>query len=100
VREAATKQLKDLGVAAEEAIRKKLDAKPSLEATKRIEIVLSGLSANPQALSPAMVRDLRAVAVLANMQSPQARQVLRELVAGLPKARLTRAAAAALSPRE
>jgi hypothetical protein len=95
-REKAIKQLKDLGVAAEQALREKLAAKPSLETTKRIEIILDSLPAKPQSLTPEMVRDLRGVAVLANIRSPQARLILEELSKGLPKARLTRAALAAL----
>jgi RNA polymerase sigma factor (sigma-70 family) len=95
-REKATNQLKELSVAAEPALREKLAAKPSLETSKRIDIILSSFSTTPQPLTPDLVRDLRAVAVLANMQSPEARLFLEALAKGLPKARLTRAAAAAL----
>jgi WD40 repeat protein len=96
VRDRATKQLKDLGVAAEPALRQKLSAKVSLEGAKRIETLLESLTTSPQALTPERVRELRAVAVLAGARSPEGSAVLQELAKGLPNARLTRAAVAAL----
>jgi hypothetical protein len=94
VRSAAGNQLQSLGVAAEAALQTKLSTNPPLETKRRIEIILGDIAS---ASARETVRDLRAVAVLANIQAPASRSLLEELSKGLPKARLTRAAAAALA---
>jgi hypothetical protein len=92
-REAAAKELRDLGELAEPALRQSLAGQPSLEARRRIEALLT----NPErALSPEGLRALRGLRVLAQAGTPEARQVLAALANGAPKARLTREAQSAL----
>ncbi len=95
-REAATKRLKELGLAAEPALRARLDANPTLELQRRIELLLKALAEIPEPLTPALRRDLRAVAVLGRIRTAQAREVLEGLIKGPPSARVTEAARAAL----
>jgi RNA polymerase sigma factor (sigma-70 family) len=95
-REAASKRLKELGLAAEPALRAKLDAGPTLELRRRIEALLKDLAQAPELPTPESVRDLRAVAALGRIDSPEARKVLQRVAQGPPSARLTSAASAAL----
>jgi RNA polymerase sigma factor (sigma-70 family) len=95
-REAATKRLRELGLAAEPALRARLAKNPPLETRQRLEGLLKALAEAPQPLSPELLRELRAVATLARSQGPQARELLEELARGAESARLTAAARAAL----
>jgi WD40 repeat protein len=95
-REAASKRLKELGVLAEKALRDRLSAQPTLELRQRIEPLLKAIEQTPQPLDADSLRDLRAVAVLAAMRSPEAREILEALTRGVPSAPLTTAASAAL----
>jgi hypothetical protein len=94
-RQRALKQLKDLGPRAEPALREALRANPSTEQKRRIDGVLAAL-ASPQPLGPEALRELRAVIVLNRNGSPAARTLLTALANGVPEARLTRDAKAAL----
>jgi WD40 repeat protein len=87
VREQAGIDLAALGPAAEAALKKKLDAKPSLEAAGRIEKLLTGIrSLRP---SQEQLRAIRAVEVLEHNGTPEAVAFLRELAAGAEGAFLT-----------
>jgi WD40 repeat protein len=97
-REAASKQLKELGILAESALREKLDAKPTLEIRQRIEPLLKAVEETPQPLSAETLRDVRAVAVLSRIDSQEARHLLEGLSTGIPSAPLTCAAKATLGP--
>jgi WD40 repeat protein len=80
-REDATEAIVRAGKAAEEAVKKALDSKPSAEAKQRLEFILSKLSGN---LGPNMedVRATRAVEVLEKIGTPEARKVLEEVAKG------------------
>ena len=93
LREKASKELKNLEERAQAALGKALQDKPDLEVKARLEKLLKRLGL-PTA-STRRLRDLRAVLVLEKVNSPEARQLLRELSKGDPKALLTREAAAA-----
>jgi RNA polymerase sigma factor (sigma-70 family) len=92
VREKAEADLRNLGPQAEPFLQRALMAKPSAEAAKRIESLLTALAARK--LSPAEVRDLRAVQALEWQGTPAARALLAEWAKGDPTAALTRAAQA------
>jgi allophanate hydrolase subunit 1 len=95
-REAAHKGLLELGIAAEPALRARLKNNPSLESQRRLEAILKTIVEAPQPLTAESLRGIRAVAVLARINSPSARAILEKLAAGVESARLTRAANAAL----
>jgi hypothetical protein len=93
VREAATKELAQIGDRAEPLLRRALQDKPSAEARRRIEEAL------PHPLlvrSPEMLRAVRAIRVLEQAGTAEARQTLEGLAAGAEGARVTREAKAAL----
>ena len=86
----ATAELKRLGDLAEPALRGKLLHPLSLEARQRIEQLLEQVTvAGPEGL-----RVLRAIEVLEQIGTPEARQLLKTLAEGAPESLLTRGAAA------
>jgi WD40 repeat protein len=89
-RERASRELEKFGLAAEPALHRALAAGPTLEARRRIERLLVRLE------GPEQLRRIRAVEVLEGIGSPEARRVLEQLAGGLPEARLTREARAAM----
>jgi RNA polymerase sigma factor (sigma-70 family) len=93
-REAATRELTRIAETVEAELRHELGRSPSLEVRRRLQRIL-GFSrlAVP---APGVLRRLRAVVVLERIGSEEARRLLRELAAGAPQARLTRAAKASL----
>jgi len=93
VREKATAGLAELGELAEPALRRALVGRPSAELRRRAESLLEILAAPP---SPERLRALRAVEVLEQLATPEARGLLAVLAHGAPEARLTREATAAL----
>jgi hypothetical protein len=93
VREKATKELRELGDLSEPALRATLSAQPSPELRRRAEALLAQLDPSR---SPALLRSLRAVESLEHLATPEARQLLEQLAAGAPEARLTREAKATL----
>ena len=93
----AGKRLKELGHMAQPALQQRLKTNPPLEERQRIEALLKALVETPFPLTPEGLRDVRAVAVLARVNSPQARQFLEELSRGVEAAPLTAAAQAALA---
>jgi RNA polymerase sigma factor (sigma-70 family) len=95
VREEARKGLEEMGELAVEAMRQTLADKPTLEVRQRIEALLGKLRG--PITRPEMLRGLRAVAVLEDIATPGARQVLETLAKGAPEARLTQEAKASLN---
>ena len=92
VREKAMQQLDGLEEAAEAAMRRLLKNETPLETKVRVEDLLTRLNN----LSPEHVRTLRALEVLEQIATPQARKVLQSLAGGAPEAPTTRAAKSAL----
>jgi hypothetical protein len=92
-REAAAERLRALGDRAAGALREALQARPSLEKRRRLEALLKALEEPP---SGEPLRELRAVAVLEHIATPEAVKVLEGLSRGAPEARLTREAKASL----
>lgn len=92
-REAATKELTDLGEAALPALRAALKAGPSAEQKKRLGEIVEAVG---HATSGDTLRQLRAVEVLEMIGSDAAREVLESLAKGVSEARLTKEARATL----
>ncbi|HEY7427089.1 MAG TPA: hypothetical protein VH682_22835 [Gemmataceae bacterium] len=92
-RENAQRELEKLQDLAEEELAKALAHKPSLEARKRMELLLekSDLLKDPERL-----RALRAIEVLENLGTSEAKRTLQRLADGAPEAQQTREARASL----
>jgi WD40 repeat protein len=95
VREKAQAGLEELGDLAEPALRQALANKPMLEVHRRVQRVLERLRGPVR--RPEVLRSLRAVAVLEDIATPAARELLKDLASGAPGARLTREAKGSLS---
>jgi RNA polymerase sigma factor (sigma-70 family) len=95
-REAATKDLRALGRSAEAAMREALAANPSPEAKARLERLLAPLEGQDRSLYPGRQRDVRAVRVLAQAGTPEAKQLLELLARDSPGWWVARRAANAL----
>jgi RNA polymerase sigma factor (sigma-70 family) len=93
-REAATIELAGLEKRAEPLLREALANDPSPEARRRLESLLGYLQA-PVTFAPTQ-RLLRTIEVLEHLATPEARQLMQKLAAGVPDACLTREAKAAL----
>jgi WD40 repeat protein len=93
-RQEAMQELKRLGERAEPGLRAALKDKLPLGARKRVEELLENIKAG--AMIPESLRGVRAVEVLEQIGTPEARQLLRMLADGAPSARLTREAKASL----
>ena len=91
VRERAAAELLRVGDAVEPALRNALKQRPALELTRRIERLLADIDKGV----PDPLR-YETLAYLASKGTPELRAVLQTLAQGLPQARLTREAAAAL----
>jgi hypothetical protein len=94
-RQEIVKQLKALGLRAAPALRQALEANPTLETKRRILEVLEAVE-SPGPLSVEGVRELRSVFALERIGNHEARETLGALTKGVPEARLTREAKAAL----
>jgi RNA polymerase sigma factor (sigma-70 family) len=94
VRQKAAQELEKLGQAAEPALRRCLEGKPSLEVRQRVELLLAKI--RPGILPPDELRTLRAVETLELIGTAPARQLLEALAKGAPEARLTLEAKASL----
>jgi len=94
VRTKAQAGLEELGDLAEQALRQALAGKPTLEMRRRLETALERMRV--PVTRPELLRPLRAVAVLEDIGTPAAWELLKELASGAPEARLTREAAASL----
>jgi hypothetical protein len=95
VREKAMQALEKLGKVAEPALRTALAARqPSLEIRRRMERILEKLEGPVTA--PERLRELRALEVLEQIGSAEARQLLETLAQGAADAPLTQEARTAL----
>jgi hypothetical protein len=90
-REAADRELTELGDRAEPMLRRALEGKPSLELRRRLQAILAG----PKRLSADSLRTLRAIAILERIDTPEARRILEKLSNGAAS-RETREAKVAL----
>jgi WD40 repeat protein len=98
-REKAEKGLEALGASAGPALRKVLEGNPPAEVKRRVEGLLDKLK-DRGTPPPELVRPLRAVEVLENLATPEARKLLETLAKGAPEAPLTVAARAVLGRLE
>jgi Tol biopolymer transport system component len=97
VRERALGELRQIGEEAAPALRQALVGTPSEEVRRRLELVLAGLGKWEEVpLSPGQVRVVRALEVLENVGSREARQILQRLAEFGNDAWLRREAAACL----
>ncbi|HZU35227.1 MAG TPA: WD40 repeat domain-containing protein [Gemmataceae bacterium] len=94
VRESATHELSVLGNAVLPEIRKALEGKPSPEARRRLQLIFTQAGNRPP--SPDTICHLRAVQVLEQVGTDEARALLQSLAAGVAITPETRAARAAL----
>jgi len=95
-REQAALDLEGLADGAEPALRQALAGKPSPEVRTRAERVLKRIVAGQRIYhSPAQLRWLRAIQVLEQVATPEARQVLATLAQGAEGSRITQEARAA-----
>jgi hypothetical protein len=95
-REEASRDLAKLGIEAESALQKALDANPSLEKRRHVQTLLDGLACQTE-ITPDALRQLRAIQVLGQIGTLETRQILTSLATGAPAAPATRDAAAALA---
>jgi RNA polymerase sigma factor (sigma-70 family) len=94
-RDAAERELRELGETVAPALRAALKGARSAEQLRRLNVLLAG--ADDPLLGPgSQLRTVRAVAVLEGVATKDARALLGRLARGAPGARLTREAAAAL----
>jgi hypothetical protein len=94
-REKAQQELESLGELAEAALRKALAGTLPAEARRRAEAVARGV---PQrGPSPEQVQTWRALVVLEQVGTPEARRLIESLTQGAPEAYLTQDAKAALA---
>ena len=94
-REKASKELEKLGKNAEDTIRQALAAGPSVEAQKRLEKLLN-LLGEDRPLSADQQRDVRAVRMLEQAGTPEARKLLESLIKDSPGWWVTQEARTAL----
>ncbi len=90
VREKAVPELERQGEAAEGALRKVLEGRPSLEVRQRVKLLLEKLTGANR------LRMLRAVEVLEHLDTAESRRFLETLAGGASEARLTQEAKASL----
>jgi RNA polymerase sigma factor (sigma-70 family) len=94
IRQKASATLEKLGESALAAMRDELARNPSPEVARRLKALVNQID-NTE-LSGALLRAVRAVAVLEQMGTPEAKQLLCKLAGGAREARLTSEAKAAL----
>jgi WD40 repeat protein len=95
-REAAQQRLGRFGDRVEAGLQAATKGNLSVEQRRRAQTLLDAL-APTKAPPPEMLREIRAVAALEYMKTPEARQFVEELAKGLESARLTREAKESLS---
>ena len=79
VRERAEQALARFGDLAEPALRAALEAKPSAEVRQRVKGLLDRVSEKSLLLPPLTVEKLRAVRVLEQIATPEAKSVLKQV---------------------
>jgi hypothetical protein len=94
VREKADKELAKLGDLVEPDLQKAAGEDTPLELRRRVQQLLDKLQG--PVTQPEVLRGLRAVEVLENIGTPEAREALRRLGTGAPGSRLTREARSSL----
>jgi WD40 repeat protein len=94
VRTKASEELEKLAELAQPALQQAVEGKPSLEVRQRIEQLLGQL--HGRAIPPQQVRVVRAIEVLEQIGTPEARLVLEAMSKGAPGARVTQDAQTAL----
>jgi hypothetical protein len=92
-RSVAFREIEKLGEAAAPALAKALKDAAPLETRRRLEQLLT--KADPTALTPARIQQLRAIQVLALAGTPEARQLLEAIAQQAPAGIVREAAAAA-----
>jgi hypothetical protein len=95
VRQQATAELERLAELALPTLRKLLEGNPNLEVRRRVEAVVKNVT-GPITVAERL-RIVRAVAVLEQVGSLAAKQVLQRLAAGAPEALITQEAKASLA---
>jgi hypothetical protein len=95
IRQRASATLEKLGDLAGQALRDRLESKPTLEMRKRIEILLDKLD-GPVTM-PEMLRSLRAVELLELIGTPESKRALEPIAKGAPGHRVTEAAQGAIA---
>jgi WD40 repeat protein len=93
-RKAAVNELEKLGELAEPALKRLLASKPKAELSQRVQEILK--KADVQAPEGSIIQTVRAMEVLENLDTPQARELLDKLAAGAEGALVTRQAKTAL----
>lgn len=93
-RQSAGDELEKFGELAEESLNKVLMGKPSLEVRQRVEAILQKMPAGQ--MTREQLRTVRAVTALERIGTPEARQLLEQVGQGVPRARLTQEAKAAV----
>jgi WD40 repeat protein len=93
VRQNAWQELEQLRELAEPALRRALEAKPSLELQKRVDTLLDKLPT----CSPKQLPLWRTIQVLEAIGTPEAQAVLKTLADGAPASRITQEAKASLA---
>src|SRR5262249_49645165 len=98
VRQAATAELQSLGPDVEDALRQALKERPPLEVQRRIEGVLAKFEEQEvgQAFTGPEMREVRAMALLAQIGSDDSRGLLEGLARSSPRMLLSRTARASL----
>jgi WD40 repeat protein len=96
VREKAQRELERLEERADSALRRALDAKPSLEARRRLQRLLARLAQKSADLGPLAIGQLRAVRLGEQIGTYEARAVLERIAVGSADTALARDAGAAL----
>jgi dipeptidyl aminopeptidase/acylaminoacyl peptidase len=92
VRERATEELKGLGKAAEQPMRLALERTPSAEVDYRLKLLLSNMSSE----APRIIHLIRAIEVLENQGTPEARKLLEQLAGEQSKEQVKNDAKASL----
>jgi hypothetical protein len=83
-----------MGAGIQPAVRQALEGRPSPEVRRRLEALLQTPAAVAQ--TPELLRNLRAIGILEQIGSKDARQLLTTLSSGVPHAPETQAAKGAL----